>query len=111
MINLPISSVAALVVKIVAFRDEAFLTASNRTDEGAFPFVDPRVSLQVLAFRESLPAPRKLAAERLGTIVKVHVVDQTNFSLKSLPTAQIRTLIELFFLLCLSSAVKEGLGV
>ena len=45
MINLPISSVAALVVKIVAFRDEAFLTASNRTDKGAFPYVDPRVSL------------------------------------------------------------------
>ena len=45
MINLPIPSVAAFVVKIVAFRDKAFLTASKRTDEGAFPYVDPRVSL------------------------------------------------------------------
>ena len=83
------------VVKVVTFRDKALAAAPNVADEGALSFMDLRVRLQVLAFGKSLPAPWKFAAEGLGTVVEVHVVDETYFSLKNLSTSHLRTLITL----------------
>ena len=63
------------VVIIVAFRDEALAAIPNVADKGALSFMDLHVRLQVLSFGEPLAAPRKFAAEWLGAVVKVHVVD------------------------------------
>ena len=83
------------VVKKVTFCDEALAAVPNIADKGALSFMDLHVRLQVLSFGEPLAAPRKFAAEWLGAVVKVHVVDQTNFALKNLPTSYLRTLMNL----------------
>ena len=63
------------VIKKVTFRDEALAAVPNVADKRALSFMDLHVRLQVLTFGEPLPTLRKFAAEGLGAVVKMHVVD------------------------------------
>ena len=49
--------------------------------------MDPRMYIQILTLRKSLPATLKFTYERLSAIVKVHVLGQTYFTLENPPTA------------------------
>ena len=94
---------ASHVVIKVAFRDEALAAILNLADKGALSFMYLHVRLQVLTFGESLPTPRKFAAKGLGTVVEVHVVNETYFAFKNLSTSHLRTLKALLrfaFVLC-----------
>ena len=95
------------MVKSVSFRSEGLTAISNVADKGALSLMNFSMSLQILSFGEPLPAPRKFAVEGLGAVVKVHVVNQTYFSLKSLATAQICTLEDLLWFLTVTSVLSS----
>ena len=81
-----ITFVAALVIKQVAFCNEALLASFNRADKGALSYMDLGMSLQILTLGEPLLAPREIAFEGLGAEVDVHVMGQSYPTLKDFLT-------------------------
>ena len=63
----------SFVVLQIALRVEGLATLWLCADEGWLRLVDALVHLKVAALTERLVAARKLALERLGSFVKVHV--------------------------------------